>query len=188
MRADQRGFMIGALLNLPSFALDRRGFADVTPSHTTVMKVLGPDGSRITDLASRAVITKQSMGYLVEQLEAAGYVKRAPDPSDGRATIIRRTQKGWAYNKAAAEEVAAVQREWTGLLGDGKMQQLRHLLLELTTKLGYKFEGSVPDIATRTSTGAVGSATSSRRRERTKPGAASGSSLANPRRVHSSKG
>jgi DNA-binding MarR family transcriptional regulator len=167
--------MIGALLNLPSFALaarvnaalDRRGFADVTLSHTTVMKVLGPEGNRITELANRAVITKQSMGYLVEQLEAAGYVERAPDPSDGRATIIGRTPKGWAYNKAAAEEVAAVQREWTRLLGEAKMQQLRHLLSELTTKLGYKFEGSVPDIATRTPARAVGSATSSRRRELT---------------------
>ena len=169
--------MIGALLNLPSFAiaarvnaaLDRRGFADVTPSHTTVMKVLGPEGNRITELARRAVMTKQSMGYLVEQLEAAGYVDRAPDPSDGRATIVRRTPKGWAYNKAAAEEVAAVQREWTRLLGEGKMQQLLHLLLELTTALGYKFEGSVPDIATRTKARAVGSAVLSRRRGRTKP-------------------
>ena len=94
-------------------------------------------------------MTKQSMGYLVEQLEAAGYIERVTDPSDARAVIIRRTKAGWAYNRAAAEEVALLERDWAHLLGQAKMKQLKALLAELVAKLGYEFEGSSVDIATR---------------------------------------
>jgi DNA-binding MarR family transcriptional regulator len=155
--AESRGFMIGALLTIPTMnitarvdaRLRERGFNDVTESNSTVMKVLGPDGHRITELARKASMTKQSMGYLVEQLEAAGYIERVTDPSDARAVIIRRTKAGWAYNRAAAEEVALLERDWTHLLGQAKMKQLKALLAELVAKLGYEFEGSSVDIATR---------------------------------------
>ena len=149
--------MIGALLSIPNLnltarvhlRLHARGFKEITESNLTVLRVLSPDGDRITDLARAASVTKQSMGYLVDQLEAAGYVQRVADPRDGRAWIIRRTQKGWAYNRAAAEEVAQLQQEWARLLGTRKMKQLTNLLSELVAKLGYQYEGSSVDIATR---------------------------------------
>ena len=157
MAAERGEFMIGALLAIPSFNLSarvharlhERGFREITDSNSTVMKLLDTDGDRITELARRASMTKQSMGYLVDQLEAAGYVERVIDPSDARAFIIRRTKVGWAYNRAAAEEVAQLQEEWARLLGHAKMKQLKALLAELATKLGYKYEGSSVDVATR---------------------------------------
>ena len=157
MAAERRDFRIGALLTIPTFnltarvnaRLQERGFHEITDSNSTVMKLLAPDGSRITDLARRAAMTKQSMGYLVDQLEAAGYVERASDPEDGRATVIRRSRKGWDYNRAAAEEVARLENEWAGLLGPAKMKQLKALLAELVAKLGYQYEGSSADVATR---------------------------------------
>jgi DNA-binding MarR family transcriptional regulator len=149
--------MIGALLSIPSFDLSARvhkrlhsrGFKEVTDSNSTVMKLLSPEGDRITELARKAGMTKQSMGYLVEQLEAARYVERLADPKDGRAVVIRRTKKGWAYNQAAAEEVAKLQEEWTHLLGPAKMKELKSLLAELVSKLGHHYEGSYLEAATR---------------------------------------
>jgi DNA-binding MarR family transcriptional regulator len=157
MDSDGRDFMIGALLAIPSFNLSahvhtrlyERGFHEITDSNSTVMKLLGPDGDRTTELARKASMTKQSMGYLVDQLENAGYVERVIDPSDARAFIIRRTKVGWAYNRAAAEEVAQLQEEWARLLGPVKMKQLKALLVELVAKLGYQYEGSSVDVATR---------------------------------------
>jgi DNA-binding MarR family transcriptional regulator len=154
---EARGFMIGALLTIPALnitthvnaRLRERGFDEITDSNSVVMKVLGPDGDRITELARKASITKQSMGYLVDQLEATGYIERATDPRDARAVIIRRTRKGWAFNRAAAEDVAQLEKVWARLLGPAKMQQLKALLAELVAKLGYEFEGSSVDIATR---------------------------------------
>jgi len=164
MAAAPAEFMIGALLAIPSFNLSARvhtrlrdrGFLEITDSNSTVMKLLGAEGDRITELARRASMTKQSMGYLVDQLEAAGYVERVIDPSDARAFIIRRTNVGWAYNRAAAEEVAQLQEEWARLLGPAKMKQLKALLSELVTKLGYQYEESSVDVATRASRLRVG--------------------------------
>ena len=149
--------MIGALLSIPSFDLNARvhqrlhsrGFREITDSNSTVVKLLGPEGDRITELARKAGMTKQSMGYLVEQLEAAGYVERVADRMDARAVIIRRTKKGWAYNRAAAEEVAKLQEEWTQLLGPAKMKELKSLLAELVAKLGHHYEGSYLEAVTR---------------------------------------
>lgn len=149
--------MIGALLTIPTFRLTalvtarlhERGFGEITDSNSVVMRALSTDGERITELAAKAGMTKQSMGYLVDQLEAAGCVERVADPRDGRAVIIRRTKKGWAYSRAAAEEVARVQDEWSGLLGPAKMKQLKALLAELADKLGARYEGSAADVATR---------------------------------------
>jgi DNA-binding MarR family transcriptional regulator len=150
-------FMIGALLSIPSFDLSAqvhqrlhsRGFKEVTDSNSTIMKLLGPEGDRITELARKAGMTKQSMGYLVDQLGEAGYVERVADPRDARAVIIRRTKKGWAYNRAAAEEVAKLQEEWTRLLGPAKMKELKSLLAELVAKLGHRYEGSYLEAVTR---------------------------------------
>ena len=149
--------MIGALLSIPSFDLSARvhhrlhsrGFREITDSNSTVMKLLGPEGDRITELANKAGVTKQSMGYLVEQLETAGYVERVDDPIDARAVIIRRTKKGWAYTRAAAEEVAKLQEEWTQLLGRAKMKELKSLLAELVAKLGHHYEGSCLEAVAR---------------------------------------
>src|SRR5438046_9366344 len=136
--------MIGALLSIPSFDLSARvhqrlrsrGFSEVTDSNSTVMKLLGPEGDRITELAKKAGMTKQSMGYLVDQLGEAGYVERAADPRDARAVIVRRTKKGWAYNRAATEEVATLQEEWKQLLGQAQMKELKSLLAVLVEQLG----------------------------------------------------
>ena len=53
-----------------------------------------PDGSRLTDLAERAHMTKQSVGEVTTELERRGYLERVPDPGDGRAKIIRLTERG----------------------------------------------------------------------------------------------
>lgn len=86
----------GLLLFLPYRALESRifavlaeaGFDDFTPAQARVLQRVGPDGTRLTELAEQAQITKQTAGFLVDQLEKAGYVTREPDPSDRRARLV----------------------------------------------------------------------------------------------------
>jgi DNA-binding MarR family transcriptional regulator len=54
-----------------------------------VAQRIGPDGTRLTELAEAAQVTKQTAGFLVDQLERAGYVERVPDPRDAGAKLIR---------------------------------------------------------------------------------------------------
>src|SRR3954449_9872138 len=80
---------VGILLRIPNqqvverviAGLAQAGFDDLRPAHTAVFQHISADGSRLTELADRAQITKQSMGYLVDHLEERGYVERRPDPS-----------------------------------------------------------------------------------------------------------
>lgn len=71
--------------------LAESGHPMVRASHGAVFENIAPEGSRITDMADRHGITKQSMGPFVDELEEHGYVERYPDPSDGRAKLVRLT-------------------------------------------------------------------------------------------------
>lgn len=130
---------LGILLRTPfqevvrrvSAGLAEAGFDDLRPAHTAVFQHIEAGGSRLTDLADRAQITKQSMGYLVDYLEQRGYLERRPDPSDRRAALICLTDRGWAQIHAALATIAALEQEWTRALGRQRMQQLRQLLTEL---------------------------------------------------------
>jgi DNA-binding MarR family transcriptional regulator len=65
----------------------------IRPAHTTVFPHLDHAGTRLTELARRMGISKQAVGQLVDELEQMGAVERVPDPSDGRAKLIRFSTK-----------------------------------------------------------------------------------------------
>jgi DNA-binding MarR family transcriptional regulator len=130
---------VGILLREPFQAVVRRvsadlaaaGFDDLRPAHTAVFQHIETGGSRLTDLAERALITKQSMSYLVDDLEQLGYLERRPDPTDRRATLICLTERGWNQVETALAIIAAIEEEWAGQLGEDRMRQLREVLVEL---------------------------------------------------------
>jgi DNA-binding MarR family transcriptional regulator len=129
----------GVLLFLPYRAMEarvfaglaERGFDDLTPAQARVFQRIADRGSRVTELAEQAGITKQTAGFLVDQLERAGYVERVPDPDDGRARLVRITERGARSVAASAGIVAEVEAEWTAHLGARRMDQLRQILADL---------------------------------------------------------
>jgi DNA-binding MarR family transcriptional regulator len=114
-----------------SEGLGEAGFHDIRPAHTAVFQHIKAEGSRLSELAEGAQITKQSMGYLVDYLQDHGYVERRADPSDRRASLIFLTERGWAEVGEALRIIADVEEEWARRLGTERMQQLRELLTEL---------------------------------------------------------
>lgn len=114
-----------------SAGLAEAGFDDIRPAHTAVFQHIKAEGSRLSELAERAQLTKQSMGYLVDYLEERGYLERRPDPSDRRAALIRLTERGWDETRAALRIIAEIERDWARRLGKRRMAQLRELLTEL---------------------------------------------------------
>lgn len=130
---------IGILLRVPfqeivtriSEGLAEAGFDDVRPAHTPVFQHIKAEGSRLTELAERAQLTKQSMGYLVDYLEQRGYVERQADPADRRASLIVLTERGWAQVRAALKIIAAIEQDWAGRLGARRVEELRVLLTDL---------------------------------------------------------
>jgi DNA-binding MarR family transcriptional regulator len=115
--------------------LAERGHPQVRPPHGNVFQFLDGSGTRVSALAERAQITKQSMAELVAHLERHGYVERIPDPGDRRAKLVRATPRGSEVYSIAREFVAELEAEWSGRLGNPKMRQLRELLEELNAAL-----------------------------------------------------
>ena len=111
--------------------LAEHGHPQIRPAHGNVFQFLDDEGTRVSVLAERAQMTKQSMGELVAHLEAHGYVERVRDPSDGRAKLVRPTSSGDAVYPLARRAIAEVEARWAERLGGRKLAQLRGLLQEL---------------------------------------------------------
>jgi DNA-binding MarR family transcriptional regulator len=80
---------------------------DLTPSQTAVLLRLEKDGPATTSSLARAEgMRPQSMGTVVAALEGAGLVHGAPDPSDGRQTLLSLTDacKQWIGEGRAARQ------------------------------------------------------------------------------------
>jgi DNA-binding MarR family transcriptional regulator len=112
-------------------ALAAAGFDDITTAQGRVAARIGPKGTRVTELAEQARITKQTAGFLVEQLERAGYVRRVPDPTDARARLVQIAPRGEAAVAAARVAEAEVEAEWARHLGKQGINQLRRALTSL---------------------------------------------------------
>ncbi len=111
--------------------LQEAGYGDLRISHLVVFQHIDPSGSRVTELAAKAQMTKPSMAYLVEYLEAAGYVERLPDPSDGRARLVHLTERGWKQIDDALDIIADMEAELGAAMRPGQLATLRRLLTSL---------------------------------------------------------
>lgn len=112
-------------------ALAAAGFGEITLAQGRLLARIGPEGNRLTDLAEQAQITKQTAGFLVDQLERAGYVERVCDPTDGRARLIRLADRGLRGTEIANAEAARVEAVWEKHLGARQMAQLRTIMTRL---------------------------------------------------------
>lgn len=116
---------------LVSEGLADRGFTDLRPAHAAIGQHIADHGSRVTELAQRAQVTKPTVVYLVNDLERLGYVERRPDPEDGRAKLVCLTERGAQAQQAAREIVAEIEQDWSSLLGRRDFATLRELLQRL---------------------------------------------------------
>jgi DNA-binding MarR family transcriptional regulator len=104
---------------------------DVTVAQARIAQRIADDGTRLTELAERAQVTKQTASLLVAALEREGLVERVPDPDDGRARLIRLSVRGRQAAQRAMEVVIGVEREWAEHLGPELTDRLREGLVRL---------------------------------------------------------
>ncbi len=86
-------------------------------AHIHITRHLAVQGSRLTELALSAGMSKQAMGDLVDQCEAWGLVRREADPQDRRARQVLFTDTGLAWLEAFRRAVAQAQTEFTQAVG-----------------------------------------------------------------------
>jgi len=108
--------------------VNANGFPKIRIAHMAVPRNMDLSGTRITTLAARASMTKQSMADLVLQCERMGVVKRLPDPADQRAKRIMLTPKGRRLMEVIRGAVNAMDQEMRNEMGPVLFAQLRQAL------------------------------------------------------------
>ena len=89
----------------------------ISAAHIHITRHLALEGSRLTELADLAGMSKQAMGKLVDQCEAWGLVTRSPDARDGRARLVRFTPDGLAWLQAFKQAVGQAEVELQQAVG-----------------------------------------------------------------------
>ncbi|WP_316184001.1 MarR family winged helix-turn-helix transcriptional regulator [Bradyrhizobium sp. SZCCHNRI1003] len=100
------------------------GHGQTRIAHVNLTRNLDVEGTRLTELARRASMSKQAMGELVDQCMALGLVERLADPSDRRARIVRFTPAGLVWLDAFRDAVDVAEREMRAALGEATMDAI----------------------------------------------------------------
>jgi DNA-binding MarR family transcriptional regulator len=101
------------------------GYQDLRAAHAQVFFAMDAAGSRLTELAARAGMTKQAMGELVRYLEQHDYLDVEPDSRDRRAKVIRPTSRGWTAHETSMALLAESDRRLAARLGEQALLNLR---------------------------------------------------------------
>jgi DNA-binding MarR family transcriptional regulator len=124
--------------------LEQSEFGDIRPTHGCVFRYVQGDGLRLTDIAERANMTKQSIGEIVDDLVERGYAQRIPDPEDRRAKLICLTERGEAAQAHGRRLFAKVEKQWAERYGAERIAGLRELLEEIAAA---EVPFAVPELA-----------------------------------------
>jgi DNA-binding MarR family transcriptional regulator len=108
--------------------LAANGYGDVTPAQSALLRNLGEDGARPSELAALAGVTRQAITKLVDELERLDLVRREPDPEDGRGVIIRYTDRGRAGVAIARKRMLALERSYAAQVGADRWAEVRSTL------------------------------------------------------------
>ena len=108
--------------------MEQAGYKGFSLSHISVTRNLDLEGTRATELARRAGITKQSMSELIQQLESNGIVERRPDPADGRAKIVFFSKAGLTWLEAFRASLHNAETCMIHELGQETVSALKHAL------------------------------------------------------------
>jgi DNA-binding MarR family transcriptional regulator len=111
--------------------LERSEFSDIRLVHGCVFRYMKDGGLRLTEIAERGNMTKQSAGEVVDDLVALGYVERVPDPDDRRAKLVCLTERGEAAQSAGFRLLAEIEKRWGERYGAERIADLRATLEEI---------------------------------------------------------
>ncbi|MCJ9729663.1 MarR family winged helix-turn-helix transcriptional regulator [Bradyrhizobium sp. PRIMUS42] len=104
--------------------MSEKGHDETRIAHVGLTRNLDVDGTRLTELARRASMSKQAMGELVDQCAELGLVGRVADPTDRRARIVMFTPAGRKWLDAFRDAVDIAEQEMRAELGRAAMDAI----------------------------------------------------------------
>ncbi len=116
-----------AIARLPTLGEGTR----LRAAHTALFPHIDLEGTRLTELARRLGVSKQAVGHLVDELEAAGVLLRVRDPADRRAKLIRFSEEAGQTLLDGMATLRETEGELSRAIGDEHAEQLYAALLAL---------------------------------------------------------
>ncbi len=120
------------------------GYTDLSRAHVLLFRWPTIDGLRPSELAARNQLSRQSINDLLSDLEKRGYLERTLDPTDGRARIVRLTERGWDLTQVISDASFATESEWARVVGDARFYKFRETLSELVAYASPVEEAGLP--------------------------------------------
>ncbi len=114
-------------------AMHERGFAGIRLVHIALIRNVDENGTRITEIARRAGMTKQATGQLVAEFVELGYIRLVADPEDGRVKIARYTAKGKRLLVAIVASIEQTEDAVSLTIGAAKLEALKSTLGQILT-------------------------------------------------------
>ena len=142
---------IGALLRLAWQGVRERiyegvlaaGYTDLSRAHVLLFRWPVIDGLRPSELAAHNQLSRQTINDLLSDLEKRGYLERTLDPRDGRARIVRLTERGWDLTQVLSDMSFATESEWAQVIGEKRYDEFRRTLCELVAYTSPAIEEAV---------------------------------------------
>ncbi len=124
-------------LRRETFAAGQSRFPGLRFPHLQILgNMVGIDGIRLTELASRATLSLAACSELVNELQALGYLERRPDPRDGRAKLIVPTPRGRELLGGSQLAVAWLEQRWASHCAPNAFEEACSTLDQLLRSLG----------------------------------------------------
>ncbi len=137
-RANMSRLLFSAAWLFNSRILDyvqRHGFPLLRMAHLHVPRNLDLEGTRLTELARRAEMSKQAIGEIVDQCVAMGLVARVPDESDRRAKILVFTPRGLRLIAIVQAALLLAEREMRAEIGARRMREVMAALTQYSENI-----------------------------------------------------
>jgi DNA-binding MarR family transcriptional regulator len=129
---------VSAEQTLAEFDLDRRSFKLLSK-----LRRFGPPYQRSAGtLANDMQLSSGAMTNRLDRMEAAGLIRRLPDPNDRRGTLVEPTEAGHAAWDQAVGTQARREAMIAAVLSDKEREQLHRLLRQLMRAFPDRDHGS----------------------------------------------
>ena len=109
----------------------RAAGSELRASHLAVLSHLDVDGTRQTELARRAGLSRQAITQVLDQLERLEVIKRRPDPDDRRAKLIVYTDAGLLELGRGQQLSRELERHYEQRVGPERLQTALSVLADL---------------------------------------------------------
>jgi DNA-binding MarR family transcriptional regulator len=106
-------------------SLERRGWGPTRPLWGFVLLALRDEPRSISQIGVLLGVSKQAAAKVVDGLAAAGLARRAPNPADRRATVIRLTDQGSRFLADVETIYKEIESRWGDAIGKRQIAAVR---------------------------------------------------------------